>query len=245
MLTLITVSTDNAKLEKMACALRFNAAKNLNCPLEWIIVSESAKPSHLFSVTENRFPIIHLSKVPDSTAAAINLGLQHASHNYIVYLQEDSVPCNLWLESLWPTVATGIAAFKCNALTRSMMVTKLGEVKYGSGPLTRKAASSTSISPACYGAPLHTFLECDGYDISYDETGDQIHVDICQRMSRLGLPFETCDMTWVITTVSPPVASRENKKRYNTMMKDRQRTTPSVPNNVSGRRETVQAGHLA
>ncbi len=237
MLSIITTSTDNTKLERMALALRFNAAKQPKCPIEWIVVSAEAKPPALFTLTENRFPIVHIAKSPDSTAQALTEALTQVSFDYVVYLQEDSITCNLWLESLWLTVAAGIAAFKCNVLAKSVMVTRLGEIKHGGGPLTRRAASPSSISPACYGAPLRSFLEVDGYDTAYDETGDQVHTDICNRMARLGLPFEACDQTWVITTKSSPTASKENRKQFNLMMKERSRITPSTENNISGKRE--------
>lgn len=211
-LSVITITCrENPRLSDMAKTLAASLAREPGVELEWIIVDEHGSRRGLEvseEFTGDRMTIMALrpfssphrdaSEKRPAHNSARNAGLQDATGDYVVFLND----CSLVTQD-WVSVAVDCAAqnlgWRCKAhIVHDIAMPTNGIVRMKDHHDRLRPIPSATVPGTCWGAPMAAFRQIGGFDIAYDGEDKGHDLDAVLRLARLGVNFVTTERAFCV-----------------------------------------------
>jgi GT2 family glycosyltransferase len=116
-----------------------------------IIVVDNASTDHTRSIVETKFPHVRIVALPENIgfAAGNNRGLQYAKHDFLVFLNQDTVCHRVWLEGLVNIMLEDESIAACNS---NILPVKIENYREVNRKLTPGSLFYYDLSPYGYGS---------------------------------------------------------------------------------------------
>lgn len=240
-LSIITITCRReAALDAMARAVGASAAKAKGHDVEWIIVDEHARTAPVVKGVATKVVKPKRSKVrpAPATARARNTGLGVASGDYVVFLDDNRVITESFVQVMAELSDAG-QAYRPHLIQAPSAPTfvvpedgVVGGAKWEE--LGKNVPSKATNVSSCFGAPMAAFQKVNGFDESFDGESKRGDTECAIRVERSGVPFFTTKRVAVLLLhrskndgaeiVEP--STNENAKHWAAVMRDKDRITP-------------------